>query len=160
MKINARHIKQGFTLIELMIVVAIIGILAAIAIPQYQTYIGKTQVSRVMGEEGAVKAAIEICLSNGQMELGVLAHQCHPLAKASNLVVGDSPVGEIPPAGQGYPTVILDKDKTTITAIFGNSAMPAVKDKYLRFTRDIAGTWKCTSNTVAPFRPRGCELEN
>ena len=46
---------MGFTLIELMIVVAIIGILAAIAIPQYQTYVVKAQVTRAMSEAGALK---------------------------------------------------------------------------------------------------------
>ena len=47
--------QNGFTLIELMIVVAIIGILAAVAIPQYQNYVSKTQVTRVMAEVGALR---------------------------------------------------------------------------------------------------------
>jgi type IV pilus assembly protein PilA len=53
--------QQGFTLIELMIVVAIIGILAAIALPAYQTYTNRAKFSEVVSATGSVKTAIELC---------------------------------------------------------------------------------------------------
>ncbi|TLU66941.1 prepilin-type N-terminal cleavage/methylation domain-containing protein [Thalassotalea litorea] len=57
--------NKGFTLIELMIVVAIIGILAAIALPAYQDYTRKARFSEVTTAVGAVKTAIEVCVQTG-----------------------------------------------------------------------------------------------
>lgn len=53
--------QSGFTLIELMIVVAIVAILAAIALPAYQTYTKKAKFSEVVTATGAFKTAVEVC---------------------------------------------------------------------------------------------------
>ena len=64
----SKRAQQGFTLIELMIVVAIIGILAAIALPAYQDYIKKARFSEVLSISDGYKTTVALC----QNELGTL----------------------------------------------------------------------------------------
>ena len=66
----SKRAQQGFTLIELMIVVAIIGILAAVALPAYQNYVIKAKVGAALSSVASIKTAVGVC---SQEAGGVLA---------------------------------------------------------------------------------------
>lgn len=169
-----KSMQKGFTLIELMIVVAIIGILAAIAIPQYQNYIAKSQVSRVMSESGSLKTVVENCINEGRtagfnsnLPAGTTlpAGECELGAVASTLL--DSTAGAVQGLGapavanvNGYPQVAFAAGVATITSTFGSGAATTLTTagaNTLTWTRSAEGTWSCAATVETKFRPTGCD---
>lgn len=150
--------QQGFTLIELMIVVAIIGILAAVAIPQYQNYVAKSQVARVMSETGALRTAIETCMMEG------LDHtKCEFGWTKSNLLIGAS---EDENKGGGalqeglQVTIDLEENTASIAATFGGSASSAIINRTLTWTRNKEGSWSCATTVDPKYAPSGCTVSS
>jgi type IV pilus assembly protein PilA len=159
-----KKVQAGFTLIELMIVVAIIGILAAIAIPQYQTYIAKSQVTRAMGEAGSVKTAVETCILEGKLTVGAAAGNCDPQATGSSILAGlaTDQLGVALPARTAVPfvaTPLTGAGGDTITATFGNGAAAQLvtANASVVWARAATGTWSCTSpNVDTKYKPVNC----
>ncbi len=152
-----KQTQKGFTLIELMIVIAIIGILAAVAIPQYQNYITRSQVNRVMSEAGQLRTAVEDCILNGRLNVGSAAGECDIGATGSNLLTGASQTAVALPANTGVPQVPDPLTATSaITATFGNNAAAILQADTLIWTRAADGSWTCTTTVDANFIPNGC----
>jgi type IV pilus assembly protein PilA len=151
------QMQKGFTLIELMIVVAIIGILAAVAIPQYQDYIAKSQVSRVVGEVGALKTAAETALLQGEALETDAADAAEQLGWTySNLVAGATAAAQL---------TVTSGATATILVTLGNDAASAVTGATITYTRAADGSWSCaTADTASAagwkdsYAPKGCSV--
>lgn len=132
--------NTGFTLIELMIVVAIIAILAAITIPTYQDYIARTQVTAALADIRSGETGAELALQESKEASVDAAYLGLPTTSAHCSSITASMTN----TGVGDITCTLD----------GHAA---VTGKDLSLNRAGSGGWSCDASTVpAKYRPAGC----
>ncbi|MDV7104461.1 pilin [Vibrio sp. TH_r3] len=140
--------NSGFTLIELMIVVAVIGVLSSIAIPQYQNYIKKSQLGAALATISALKINIEDYLAtNGQFPALTNANISAQLGSTT------SPIGDLESKSdanaQYSGQIILTMNDST-----------QFKDKNIALQREQDGSWSCVTDiTDSALLPKHCTTD-
>ena len=138
--------QRGFTLIELMVVVAIIGVLAAIAIPQYNNYVARAQVAEGFSLASAAKLSVsEYYITTGRFP------ESNIEAKVSDNITGS------------YVDKVTVEDVGQLSINFGSKAHEALQGKYFKLIPSDSGgaiNWSCQLGTIEEqYLPNTCTEE-
>ena len=135
-----KQAQKGFTLIELMIVVAIIGILAAVALPAYKDYTVRAKVTELI-----------LAASSGKTEVAEFFQTNGVLPAATSLVLTYAPTQYVASTVQSLGVI-------TVTA---TALEPAISAATITLTPTSAGngvlTWSCSGTVATNYRPASCK---
>ena len=141
-----KQMQKGFTLIELMIVVAIIGILAAVAIPAYQDYIARAQMAEAVNLAGSLKTNV----TDEFVQVGTLTGLSNS--------AGALPAAVASAAGS-YVDSLAIVDGVVTATMKGSGVSKGIQSGTLIYTPTISGdglTWACTSSVAQKYLPKSC----
>ena len=157
-----RSIQQGFTLIELMIVVAIIGILAAVALPAYSDYTKKAKVSEVILAASACRTAITDVAQSASALPAAGAWGCESTASTSKYVtsVATDANGGIIVTATGFGDAAIDGDTLSLvptTSAGARIVAGTAPDRWVCGNTAVIGGGTAVTTITQKFLPGSCK---